>query len=336
MSTSLARRFVTQLTHKEVIDDVFLASNKQLRPNRNGNLYLQVQLTDRSGSINSMFWNANDAIYRSFENGDYVHVTGTAQLYQGEMQVIATNLERVAPDLVNADDFLRVSDRQVDQLTRRLGELLRSVKNPHLRSLGECFLTDEAFLRKFSTAPAAMKNHHAYRGGLVEHVVNMMEVVARIADLYPRLDADLLLFGAFLHDMGKIEELTYDRDFAYTDEGQLIGHVVMAVGMLDAKIREAERLSGEPLPGELVLRLKHMIVSHHGNYEYGSPKLPMTLEAVALHQLDNLDAKLHSFDQLMRDDPNVDSNWTPYQQNLNRKLFKGGRPPGATEGEELD
>ena len=116
--------------------------------------------------------------------------------------------------------------------------------------------------------------------------------------------------GAFLHDMGKVDELTYERDFAYTDEGQLIGHLVMAVGMLDKKLDEAERLSGEPMPEELVLRLKHMIVSHHGQYEYGSPKLPMTLEAVALHQLDNLDAKVHSFDQLMRDDPNVDSGWT--------------------------
>jgi 3'-5' exoribonuclease len=160
-----------------------------------------------------------------------------------------------------------------------------------------------------------------------------MEVARRIADLYPQLDSELLLMGVLLHDLGKVEELSYDRDFAYTDAGQLLGHVVMAVGMLDAKIREAERLSGEPIPEETVLRLKHMIVSHHGSYEYGSPKLPMTLEAVALHQLDNLDAKLHSFDHLIRDDPNVDSAWTAYQANLSRKLYKGGRS-GATADDE--
>ena len=136
--------------------------------------------------------------------------------------------------------------------------------------------------------------------------------------------------GAFLHDVGKIDELTYERDFAYTDEGQLIGHLVMAVGMLEKKLEEAERLSGEAVPDEIVLRLKHMIVSHHGQYEYGSPKLPMTLEAVALHHLDNLDAKIHSFDTLIRDDPNVDSGWTIFHHSLGRKLFKGEpeRPPG--------
>jgi 3'-5' exoribonuclease len=150
-----------------------------------------------------------------------------------------------------------------------------------------------------------------------------MEVVLRVAPCYPAIDPNVLLMGAFVHDMGKIGELSYDRGFAYTDEGQLIGHVVMAVGMLEAKAAEAEKLSGEPLPRELLLRLQHIIVSHHGQYEYGSPKLPMTLEAVALHQLDNLDAKLYSFEQLMREDANVDSPWTTYHANLGRKLFKG-------------
>jgi len=131
------------------------------------------------------------------------------------------------------------------------------------------------------------------------------------------------LMGAFLHDLGKINELSYDRGFAYTDEGQLIGHLVMGVGLLDTKVQEAEKLSGEPVPHELVLRLKHMIVSHHGEYEFGSPKLPMTLEAVALHQLDNLDAKIHSFQQQMRDDPNCETPWTMFNHQIGRKLYKG-------------
>jgi 3'-5' exoribonuclease len=168
-----------------------------------------------------------------------------------------------------------------------------------------------------------VKNHHAYPGGLLEHVVNLMEVITRIADCYPVLDQDLLLMGALIHDMGKIQELSYDKSFAYTDEGQLLGHVVIGVGMLEQKVREAERLSGEEFPAETTLRLKHMIISHHGQYEFGSPKLPMTLEAVALHHLDNLDAKVHSFQQLMRDDANVDSPWTAYHQSLSRKLYKG-------------
>jgi 3'-5' exoribonuclease len=189
--------------------------------------------------------------------------------------------------------------------------------------LAECFLVDDQFMAKFSRAPAGVKNHHAYVGGLLHHVVNLMEVVIRVACCYPAIDADLLLMGAFVHDLGKIDELCYDRGFSYSDEGQLIGHLVMGVALLEAKVAEAERFTGEPVPAETVLRLKHMIVSHHGQYEFGSPKLPMTLEAVALHHLDNLDAKVHSFQQQMRDDPNVESPWTSFNHNLGRKLFKG-------------
>ena len=169
-----------------------------------------------------------------------------------------------------------------------------------------------------------MKKHHAYRGGLIEHVVSLMELALSVAPHYKDLDRDLLLMGAFLHDMGKIDELTYERDLAYSDPGQLLGHVILAVTMLDDKIRQVERFSGEPFPEELALRLKHMIVSHHGQYEFGSPKLPMTLEAVALHFLDNLDAKMHSIGQLVREDANTDSNWTPFQSDFQRKFFKGG------------
>ena len=145
----------------------------------------------------------------------------------------------------------------------------------------------------------------------------------RIADRYPAIDADLLLFGAFLHDLGKIEELSCEKGFAYTDAGQMLGHVVLGLGILEEKVAEAEHLSGEEIPAETVLRLKHMIISHHGHYEYGAPKLPMTLEAIALHYLDNLDAKIHHFEQLIRDDANLDSSWTQFHQNLSRKLFKG-------------
>jgi 3'-5' exoribonuclease len=153
----------------------------------------------------------------------------------------------------------------------------------------------------------------------------LMDVVTAVAPLYPQLDRDLILLGAFVHDMGKVDELSYERGFAYTDEGQLIGHLVTAVAVLDRKVAEAEKLSGEPVSPESVLRLKHMIVSHHGEYEFGSPKLPMTLEAVALHLLDNLDAKLHAFHLLIRDDPNVDSPWTTYHANLGRKFYKGSK-----------
>jgi 3'-5' exoribonuclease len=319
----MPRRFVSQFGHQEAVDQTFLASQKQLRPNRNGNLYLQVELSDRSGAISARMWNATESEYRNFDDGDFVRVEGTTQVFQGAIQLIATNICKARYEEIDHADFMPVTPAEIDRLARRLAELLRGMANPHLRTLADCFLLDDEFMKKFTRAPAGVKNHHAYVGGLLEHVVNLMEVVKVVAPCYPALDSDLLLMGAFLHDMGKIDELSYDRGFAYTDEGQLIGHVVMAVGVVDQKVREAEKLSGESIPTELVLRIKHMIVSHHGQYEYGSPKLPMTLEAVALHQLDNLDAKVFSFQQLMRDDANVESSWTSYHPSITRKLFKG-------------
>ena len=306
----MPRRFVQQLGHQEPVDQIFLANQKQLRPNRNGNLYLQVDLSDRTGTINARLWNASEGDYRGFEDGDFVRVEGTTQLYQGAVQLIITNICKARADEVDQADFMPLTDAALAQLAARLAEMLRGMSDPHLRTLAECFLVDESFLSRFCRAPAGVKNHHAHVGGLLQHVVQLMEVVLRIAPCYPAIDPDLLLMGAFIHDMGKIDELSYERGFAYTDEGQLIGHVVMAVGMLEAKAAEAEKLSGDPLPRDTILRLKHIIVSHHGQYEYGSPKLPMTLEAVALHYLDNLDAKLFGFEQLMREDANIDSPWT--------------------------
>ncbi len=327
----MQRRNVSQLGHQEAVDQVFLASQKQLRPNRNGNLYLQVDLSDRSGSLSARMWNAGDVELRGFDDGDFVHVEGTTQIYQGALQLIATSISRARPEEVDLADFMTLSPGEIDQLAIRLSELLRGLRDPHLQSLAECFLTDDDFMRRFTRSPAGVKNHHAYPGGLLEHVVNLMEIAKLIAHRYPAVDADLLLMGVFLHDMGKIEELNYEKAFSYTDAGQMLGHVVLAVSMLDAKLAQAAELSGEEFPSETALRLKHMIISHHGQYEYGSPKLPMTLEAITLHHLDNLDAKIHHFQQLIRDDANQESPWTQYHQNLNRKLYKGSSPvPGRT------
>ncbi len=321
----MSRRFVNQLGHQDVVDEVFLASDKQLRPNRSGNLYLQVELGDRTGSISARMWNANEKLYRSFDNGDYVRVEGTTQLFQGAVQLIATRIERIDSRQVDEADFLPLPSVEVEKLAARLAEILRGMEDPQLVNLAEAFLLDDDFMTRFSRAPAGIKHHHAYHGGLLEHVVTLMEVALRTAPCYPQLNRDLLLMGAFLHDAGKIDELTYHRELAYSVEGQLLGHLVIVVGMVDKKLAEAEKLSGERVDEETVLRLKHMLISHHGQYEHGSPKLPMTLEAMALHLLDHLDAKMNGFEQLMRADPNVDSPWTHYHPNLGRKLFKGSQ-----------
>src|SRR5205085_4692970 len=197
-------------------------------------------------------------------------------------------------------------------------------------------LMDDHFVEGLCKAPAGIRNHHAYLGGLLEHVVQLLDVADRVLPLYPQLDRDLLLTGIFLHDVGKVRELSYGRVFSYTDEGQLIGHLVIGVEMLNERAARVPDLTGEPFPAELLLRLKHMIVSHHGSLEFGSPKLPMTPEAIALHYLDNLDAKIHTFTREIRDDPSRESSWTPFIQNLGRRLFKGGPPAVNGSGDEPD
>ena len=304
------RRYVNEFGHQETIDQVFVAADKQFRPNRNGNLYLQVDLSDRSGSIGARMWNASESVYKAVRErrlrarrGDHAtlpggratdrHADDQGRSRRGQRPMIFPRCRR--------------RGRQAGLATGRDPSQYDRTVPAHR---GRMFPLGRRIHGQVHPGPAGIKNHHAYQGGLLEHVVSLMEVVLRISPCYPQIDRNLLLMGAFLHDLGKIDELRYERELSYSDEGQLIGHLVMAVSMLEKKIAEAENLSGEPFPEETALRLKHMIVSHHGEYDYGSPKLPMTLEAVALYCLDNLDAKVNSFQQLLRDDPNLDSSWT--------------------------
>ncbi len=317
------RRYVNELSDGETIDQVFLASEKQLRPNRQGNLYLQVRLSDKTGSITAMMWNATQNQYDVFENGDFIQVKGTSQLYNGGMQVLAKTIAKTDGSKIDESEFTTLSNTLLETMTGRVAELLRSMRNVHLQNLAECFLVDEDFMRKFRSAPAGVKNHHAYRGGLLEHTLSLMEVAAVVGPLYEGLDSDLLLMGAFLHDMGKTVELTYEPDLGYSDSGQLLGHLIQGVDMLNKTIQSVTDQSGEEFPEELANRLKHMVVSHHGQYEFGSPKLPMTLEAIALHHLDNLDAKMHCAKQMIDEDVNTDSQWTVYNPAIGRKIYKG-------------
>jgi len=327
----MSRRYVNQLSHGDSVDEAFLVADKQLRANRQGNLYLQLELRDKTGSVGARLWNATEELARTFEPGDFLYARGKTQIFQGSLQIILTHIEVLDSARIEPEDFLPQSSQNVGKLYARLREVLLGMHEPHLRALVECFLIDEEFVAKFTAAPAGIKNHHAYQGGLLEHVVTMLNVADRVLEFYPEVDRDLLLTGVFLHDIGKVAELSYDRAFAYTDEGQLVGHLVMGVELLRDKVERTEDLTGEPFPPELLLRLKHMIVSHHGSLEYGSPKLPMTLEAVALHYLDNLDAKIHTFGREIRDDPVRESSWTPFQQSLGRRLFKGAPNRGAAD-----
>lgn len=325
----MPRRYLNELTDGDAVDETFLLADKQLRANRNANLYLLATLRDKTGVMSGLMWNVSEEGLAHVNAGDFVRVKGKVQLYQGLLQMIVTHIHPIPVDGLDPLDFHPESGADVERLLGRMREILLSIDDPPLRTLMECFLTDEALLDDFCKAPAGVKTHHAYHGGLLEHVVNILETAWRIADLYPKIDANLLLAGIFLHDLGKVREMSYDTTFLYTDEGQLLGHLVIGVELLTRKIAEVERLTGQPFPQETALRLKHMIVSHHGSYEFGSPRLPMTPEAIALHHLDNLDAKVHEFTRSIEDDPNPQSNWTPYSPRLERKLYKGEKTSEA-------
>ena len=193
----MTRRYVNQLANGDSVDDAFLVADKQLRANRQGNLYLHLELRDKTGTVGARLWNATENLARQFEPGDYLHVRGKTQVFQGSLQIILTNLEVLPANQIEPEEFLPQSSQNVTKLLARLREVLLAMGNPHLRALVECFLIDDVFVRKFTTAPAGIKNHHAYQGGLIEHVVSLLNVADRISDLYPEIDRDIALDGDF-------------------------------------------------------------------------------------------------------------------------------------------
>ncbi|MCP4173204.1 MAG: HD domain-containing protein [Fuerstiella sp.] len=320
----MPRTFVKDLSDGDAVDGIYLLADKQLRANRNADMYLLATLRDKTGVVSGLMWNVSEERMQHINAGDLVHVKGKVQLYQGGLQMIVTRIETASDANYDMDDFHAQPQANVGPLLDRLKELLGSLKCPRLQALAECFMTDKELVDNLCAAPAGVKAHHAYQGGLIEHVVSMSEVADRICDHYPNLNRDLLLLGVLMHDLGKVRELSWDPTLAYTDEGQLLGHMNIAIEILNEKLQLVRaELGGGEVDGEDVLRLKHMILSHHGTLEFGSPRLPMTPEAVVLHHIDNLDAKLHEFTRSIEDDMNKDSAWTPYSPRIERKLFKG-------------
>ncbi|MGB0759247.1 MAG: 3'-5' exoribonuclease YhaM family protein [Rubripirellula sp.] len=315
------RTNILDLSDGQQLEQSFQAADKQLRVNRQGGKYILLRLSDRTGVIAGMLWNADERIFDSFERGDYVLCRGRTQVHNGNLQVIVTHIQRLDPSDVDIAEFERFDAENSEKLRARLAEIMGEMKNVHLRRLGQAYLNDDDFMAKLTVAAAAVSNHHAYPGGLLQHSLDLMELARLIGPRYPQLDVELLMFGAFLHDLGKTEELSAGGEVSYTDRGQMVGHIVIGVQMLGEKIASLES-TGEAFPKDLRLQLEHLIVSHHGQIEFGSPKLPVTLEAVALHHLDNLDAKLASYTSVIEADVAADGNWTNYNPSIGRKLWK--------------
>lgn len=318
--------YVENIRERDWVESVFLVREKITATAKNGKPYLTLKLMDRSGEVEGRVWDNVEALSATFDRDDFVQVSAKASVYLGKMQLVVQKLVRLDEKLVDLRDFLPVATRSLDGMIVEFRELIASLANPHLRALMEAFLEDQDFMQAFCRAPAAKSMHHVYLGGLLDHSLSVAQLAHDVSSHYPEVDRDLLVVGALLHDIGKVAELRYSRSFEYTDAGKLLGHIVMGVELVEEKIRE---LNDFPtLTGTL---LKHLLLSHHGQYEYGSPKRPKTLEAVVLNFIDDLDSKINGISSYLQKENTEDGQWTGYHRLYERYFY---RPAGQGDKAE--
>jgi 3'-5' exoribonuclease len=316
----MAHKFINEIEPGEAIDDIYMAKEPILRSTTKGDLYIAMFVSDKTGQLNGRMWQASEEIYKALPKPGFVHIQGRSELYQNNLQIIVNSIAVVDPSKVCVDDFLARTDRDIKQMFAELRDIVSQVKNPQLKALVEEFLTDRELMKKFCGAPGGVKLHHDYIGGLLEHTYDMLRVAIAILPLYPQVQADLVLAGIFLHDIGKTEELSYDMAFSYTDSGQLIGHIVKSLLMINKK-SDVLRAKGTQIDQAILDALGHIILSHHGEYEFGSPKLPATPEAFMVYYIDDLDAKLNQVTSAI-DNEMGDSNWTAWKSALQTRLYR--------------
>ncbi len=309
--------YVEQIKERSWVESTFLVGDKTLAMAKNGKPYMTLRLADRTGEVEGRVWDRVDEFSACFEKNDFINVKAKASVYLGKMQLVVQELVPVAEQDVDLGDFLPVSERRVDDMRSEFISRIEALADPDLKALMQAFAADQKFMRGYCAAPAAKAMHHVFLGGLLEHSLSVAALADDVSRRYPVVNRDLLVVGALLHDIGKVDELRYERSFDYSDEGKLIGHIVMGVEMIDEKIRI---ISG--FPSRLKMVLKHMLLSHHGQYDYGSPKRPKTLEAVILNFVDDLDSKINGVCTHMAKEPNREGDWTSYHRLYDRYFFR--------------
>jgi 3'-5' exoribonuclease len=333
------RQFVTELKAGMTLDQVFLVAQKELRTTRSGDLYITCTLADKTGQLPARMWQASEAIFQAITVDGFLHVKGRTEDYKGTLQFILDACRPFPREKVDLADFLAVTQRDVEKMWSDLLAELRAVKDKPLRLLIKKFVEDRQFVAGFKRTPAAMQMHHPFIGGLLEHTLNVVRAVKLLLPMYPKVNADLVLTGAFLHDMGKIAELHAGTSIGYTDRGQLVGHITIGAIWLERKAALLAEETGEPFPQRTLDLLQHILLSHHGCHEYGSPKLPMIPEAYMIHYVDNLDAKMFMTTRDIEADPDPTSSFTPYNRSLETRLYKRSgdlsdakHPPADAQG----
>ncbi|HEY0565837.1 MAG TPA: OB-fold nucleic acid binding domain-containing protein [Terriglobales bacterium] len=304
----------------QTFDTFFVVAAKQIKNKKDGAPYLALTLADRGGHIEAKMWDNCAEAIKTVDQEDFVKVRGLLNKYNGKFQFTIHKIKRVEDVEVDPADYLPKTSKDIDQLWAQLGGFINTFENAYLQRLVELFMADEEIAKAYKVAPAAKSLHHAYIGGLLDHVVSLMTLCDLVMRNYPWLNRDLVLTGVFLHDIGKIHELGYARSFSYTTKGQLLGHIVIELEMLHDKVRQIDGF-----PHELKMLLEHLIISHHGEYEFGSPKIPMFPEALLLHHCDNLDSKMEAMRAQFEKDAFNDSVWSAYNPSLGRTLLNTER-----------
>ena len=324
----MKNQFIADLRDGQAVAATFLVRSKEIRTSpRTSRSWLQLELADSSGTIFGKMWDGFEAIVSLFERDDVVKVRGRARLYNEQLELTVEQVAPVADKDYELADFLPHTKQDVEKLYIRLNEAVHAVENPWIKTLLVSVVEDASIAPKLKRAPAAMTMHHAFIGGLLEHVVSLIDLSRLVSSHYPELNRDLLLAGIVLHDIGKTEELSCARGFCYTTEGQLLGHIALSQAIVRRKI---DAIAEFPRP--LATVIEHLILSHHGSYEFGSPRLPLTREAVALHFLDDLDSKMAAIETTMASDAGS-GDWTERNPALRRSLLRTtqylAEPPAA-------
>jgi 3'-5' exoribonuclease len=327
-------QFAKSLKDKENVSAPFLIKFSAVQVGKNGKPYMNLVLMDKSGEIEARLWEDAQKHAGQAVRDAFVQIEGRCQLFQGRRQLVVNKLQLLREDEINPKDYLPETTLDPDALYAQLMGFVDSMQDPYYKALAEAVLRDDAdIVDRVKRAPAAKSVHHAYKTGLLEHVVSIVTILDGLAKHYGKyVDRDLMFLGGFFHDIGKIWELSYERVTEYTTEGKLIGHLVMGVELMDRKIRELEAQPGR-LPGafpvEKALLIKHVILAHHGILEYGSPKRPKMLEALLVHMVDDMDSKVNAIRCFIEQDQTA-GRWTALNRQYERFFYK---PDWAMEGQ---
>jgi len=310
------KTYINEMKENDQVDSLFLVKEKSTGLTKSGNVYLKLKLVDRTGEMEGRIWTSAESYLKSFDKDDFVHSIGKVVSFQDHLQLNITSIEKVGEESILLSDFLPVTEKNIDEMFRLLMEISQQVKNPHLQRLLKLFWEDDSFVEKFKMAPASKWLHHNYLGGLLEHTLSLTQLVLKNVTHYENLDLDILITSSVLHDLGKIDELSYHRSLDYSDEGRLLGHIILGIERLEEKIHQLP-----DFPKDLSILLKHLILSHHGQYAWGSPKKPMTLEAIMLHFLDDMDAKINGIQQFLKTQVQEGSKWSSYHRMFEQSFY---------------